>query len=72
MFAQYFRDQGLPQDRLVVVSPDAGRVKLAKKFAEMLGAELAFINKERPGHNESRVMTLIGDVRTRSRSSRTT
>ena len=38
MFAQYFRDQGLPQDRLVVVSPDAGRVKLAKKFAEMLGA----------------------------------
>jgi ribose-phosphate pyrophosphokinase len=63
MFAQYFRDQGLPQDRLVVVSPDAGRVKLAKKFAEMLGAELAFINKERPGHNESRVMTLIGDVK---------
>ena len=62
MFAQYFRDQGLPQDRLVVVSPDAGRVKLAKKFAEMLGGDLAFINKERPGHSESRVMTLIGDV----------
>ena len=49
MFAQYFRDQGLPQDRLVVVSPDAGRVKLAKKFAEMLGGDLAFITKERPG-----------------------
>ncbi len=63
MFAQYFRDQGLPQDRLVVVSPDAGRVKLAKKFAEMLGADLAFINKERPAHGESRVMTLIGDVK---------
>jgi ribose-phosphate pyrophosphokinase len=63
MFAQYFRDQGLPQDRLVVVSPDAGRVKLAKKFAEMLGGDLAFINKERPGHGESRVMTLIGDVK---------
>ena len=63
MFAQYFRDQGLPQDRLVVVSPDAGRVKLAKKFAEMLGGDLAFINKERPAHGESRVMTLIGDVK---------
>ncbi len=63
MFAQYFRDQGLPHDRLVVVSPDAGRVKLAKKFAEMLGADLAFINKERPAHGESRVMTLIGDVK---------
>ena len=54
---------GASQDRLVVVSPDAGRVKLAKKFAEMLGGDLAFINKERPGHGESRVMTLIGDVK---------
>ena len=26
-------------------------------------ADLAFINKERPAHGESRVMTLIGDVK---------
>jgi ribose-phosphate pyrophosphokinase len=62
-FAAYFRDQGLPHDRLVVVSPDTGRVKLAKRFAEMLGAGLAIIDKERPSHNEAKVATLIGDVR---------
>ena len=54
LFAQHFRDRGLANERLVVVSADAGRVKLAKKFAEMLGADLAIINKERPEHSEAR------------------
>src|SRR5215212_8436708 len=39
MLTQYVRDLNL--DDLVVVSPDVGRVKLAKKFAEKVGAELA-------------------------------
>src|ERR1700754_301387 len=43
ILTQYFRDQQL--EDLVVVSPDAGRVKLAKKFAEKVGAELAILNK---------------------------
>src|SRR3954449_13127976 len=49
-FAQYFRDLGvaLEGERLVVVSADAGRAKLAKRFAEMLNADLAIITKERP------------------------
>ncbi|MEA2341473.1 MAG: ribose-phosphate pyrophosphokinae, partial [Solirubrobacteraceae bacterium] len=38
MLTQYFNDLGL-QD-LVVVAPDAGRVKLNKKFASKIGAEL--------------------------------
>src|SRR3712207_2922482 len=38
ILTQYFRDRQL--EDLVVVSPDAGRVKLAKKFAEKVGAEL--------------------------------
>jgi ribose-phosphate pyrophosphokinase len=42
MLTQYFRDMQL--DDLVIVSPDAGRVKLAKKFAEKVGAELAILN----------------------------
>jgi ribose-phosphate pyrophosphokinase len=37
----------LPQDA-VVVAPDAGRVKLAKKFATHLGAELAILDPEAP------------------------
>jgi len=61
-FAQYFRDLGLSVDPLVVVSADAGRAKLAKKFAEMLDANLAILNKERPAHNEAHVTSIIGDV----------
>ena len=33
---------------LVVVSPDAGRVKVAERFSQQLGADLAFVNKTRP------------------------
>ncbi|MBJ7366682.1 MAG: ribose-phosphate diphosphokinase, partial [Thermoleophilia bacterium] len=36
---------------LVVVSPDAGRAKLANHFAEKVGARLAVLAKQRPEHN---------------------
>jgi ribose-phosphate pyrophosphokinase len=42
--ADDLRDR-LPADS-VVVAPDAGRVKLAKKFATLLGAELAILDPE--------------------------
>jgi ribose-phosphate pyrophosphokinase len=42
MLTQYFSDLRL--EDLVVVSPDAGRVKLAKNFASKIGAELAILN----------------------------
>jgi len=50
-------------DEIVIVSADAGRVKLAKKFAEMLGADLALITKERPEHQEAEATNVIGRVR---------
>src|ERR671922_1547021 len=53
MLTQYFRDMQL--DDLVIVSPDAGRVKLAKKFAEKVGAELAILNKERPAQQVAEI-----------------
>ena len=61
MLTQYFRDMNL--DDLVVVSPDAGRVKLAKKFAEKVGAELAILNKERPAQQVAEIAYVIGDVK---------
>ena len=61
MLSQYFRDMAL--DDLVVVSPDAGRVKLAKKFAEKVGAELAILNKERPAQQVAEIAYVIGDVK---------
>jgi ribose-phosphate pyrophosphokinase len=61
MLTQYFRD--LQLEDLVVVSPDAGRVKLAKKFAEKVGAELAILNKERPAQQVAEIAYVIGDVK---------
>jgi ribose-phosphate pyrophosphokinase len=61
MLTQYFTDKGL--DDLVVVSPDAGRVKLNKNFAAKIGAELAILNKERPAQQVAEIGYVIGDVR---------
>jgi ribose-phosphate pyrophosphokinase len=60
MLTQYFRDLGL--DDLVVVAPDAGRVKLNKQFATKIGAELAILNKERPTQQVAEIGYVIGDV----------
>ena len=68
MLTQYFRDMQL--DDLVVVSPDAGRVKLAKKFAEKVGAELAILNKERPAQQVAEIAYVIGDVQGQDRGDR--
>ena len=67
MFAQYFRDQGISGDEVCVVSADAGRTKLAKKFAEMLGASLAIISKDRPTHSVAEVIDVIGAEKVRGR-----
>jgi ribose-phosphate pyrophosphokinase len=67
MFAQHFRDQGLYGDDVCVVSADAGRTKLAKKFSEMLNASLAIISKDRPAHNVAEVLDLIGAENVRGR-----
>jgi ribose-phosphate pyrophosphokinase len=58
--------QGDIADPLVVVSPDAGRAKLANHFAERLGATLAVLTKQRPDHNEAEITLLIGDVEGRA------
>ena len=49
-------------DDVVVVSPDAGRAKLANHVAEKLGANLAVLTKQRPEHNAAAVTLLVGDV----------
>ena len=49
---------------LVVVSPDTGFVKEARRFATYLGASLAIADKERTAHDErAEVLDIIGDVR---------
>jgi ribose-phosphate pyrophosphokinase len=61
MLTQYFKDMDMSD--LVVVAPDAGRVKLNKKFANKLGAELAILDKERPAQQVAEIGYVIGDVK---------
>jgi ribose-phosphate pyrophosphokinase len=49
-------------DELVVVAPDAGRVKLNRNFANRLGADLALLDKDRPEQQVARVGAVIGEV----------
>jgi ribose-phosphate pyrophosphokinase len=61
ILTQYFADLGL--EDLVVVAPDAGRVKLNKLFASKIGADLAILNKERPAQQVAAINYVIGDVK---------
>ena len=54
----------LDMKELVVVSPDAGFAKTARKYAHYLKAELALGDKIRRGHDEkAEIINVIGDVK---------
>src|SRR6202161_3350033 len=58
--AQHYTDLHL--ENLVVVAPDVGRAKLAQKFAEKVGADLAVLIKERPAQQVAEIGYVIGHV----------
>ncbi len=49
---------------VVIVSPDAGRVKLAERFARHLHADLAIVHKRRPAlaANQVEALAVVGNV----------
>ncbi|HUO48799.1 MAG TPA: ribose-phosphate diphosphokinase [Acidimicrobiales bacterium] len=49
---------------LVVVAPDAGRVKVAERFSQHLSADLAFVHKRRPRGtaNQVEALDVVGEV----------
>ncbi len=63
LFARHFRDLGLTGSGVVSVSPDAGRARLAVRFAEMIDADFAIMHKTRPAHDEVSVTEIAGRVR---------
>ena len=63
LFVQYFRDKGLHGEDVVAVAPDPGRSKMAAKFGQMLDADWAVLNKQRPAHDQVAVSEVIGRVR---------
>jgi ribose-phosphate pyrophosphokinase len=67
LLEQWITENTDPQTR-VIVSPDAGRVRLTEKFAGHLGAPIAILHKRRDPtrHNVAETLDVIGDVEGRT------
>jgi len=67
LLEQWITENTDPQQR-VIVSPDAGRVRLTEKFAGHLGAPIAILHKRRDPmrHNVAETLDVIGDVEGRT------
>jgi ribose-phosphate pyrophosphokinase len=61
LLANYIQEKKLKN--LVVVAPDTGRAKVAKKLADRVGAKLAILHKVRAEHHQSEVTHVVGDVK---------
>ena len=63
LLADYVRTR-VDRSRLTVVSPDAGRVRVADVWSDRLAAPLAIIHKRRDPHvpNQIKVHELVGEV----------
>ncbi len=62
ILTQYVVDR-LGAENLVIIAPDAGRVKLVRKFAQKVGAPYALMEKERPAQQVAEIGYVIGDVK---------
>lgn len=60
VIVKYLRSQEL--DNLVVVSPDAGGMKMADAYAKMLDAGIAVVGKQRKSATDVEANHLVGDV----------
>ncbi|HEY9086100.1 MAG TPA: ribose-phosphate pyrophosphokinase [Candidatus Tyrphobacter sp.] len=58
----YLKKEGLYDDKIVVVSPDAGGVHRAELFAKRLSSSLAIVFKRRPEPDVNEVAEIVGDV----------
>ncbi len=62
LLLEYLRDHAGPE--AVIVAPDAGRVKVADRFAEHLDLDLAIVQKRRPKNTTGtvQVVSVVGEV----------
>jgi len=61
LFEDYIKAKKLKD--IVVVAPDTGRAKVAKKLADRVDAKLAILHKVRSEHHKSEVTHVVGDVK---------
>jgi ribose-phosphate pyrophosphokinase len=64
LLVRYVADSVEDRRLITVVSPDAGRVRVAERWTDLLGAPLAIIHKRRDPDvpNEAKVQEVVGDV----------
>lgn len=62
LLANYFIENNLYGEDVVVVSPDHGGVTRARSLAEFLKVPIAIIDKRRPKANVAEVMSIVGEV----------
>jgi ribose-phosphate pyrophosphokinase len=67
LLAQYVGNR-IDRSKITIVSPDAGRVRVAERWTDTLNAPLAIIHKRRDPlvANEVKVHEVVGDVRGRT------
>ena len=63
ILTNYLIEKKLKDGDTVVVAPDTGRAKVAKKLADRLGAKLAILHKVREEHQKSEVTHVVGEVK---------
>lgn len=61
VFEEYFRTEPMA-GKVAIVSPDPGNLKVASHYADMLNADLAFIDKRRESATKVAMTNIIGDV----------
>ena len=54
---------GLDPAKTVVLSPDVGSAAMSQAYAKRLGMNFALIEKRRTGHNRSKAVHLIGELK---------
>jgi ribose-phosphate pyrophosphokinase len=57
---KHFKSLNIPQDEIVIVSPDEGSIKRSLQHQENLGGSLAIVDKRRANALETRQANLIG------------
>jgi ribose-phosphate pyrophosphokinase len=62
ILTQFVQDRLTGED-LVIIAPDAGRVKLVRNFARKVGAPYALMEKERPAQGVAEIGRVIGHVK---------
>ena len=64
LFADYFKRKKLSD--LVIVAPDTGAAKIARRLADLLSCPMAILHKRRPGHHQVEHTHLVGDIKNKT------